>query len=225
MGPASWAPGRATGPAPPFRSAPAQKATPPALVRMSASSASSALNVSTASNSSCATSALTALRASGRLIVTTRARSRVSVRTAGMAGTGYHNGSGRSILWPLLDERRRAMAKAGDVIENPVTGERIVFRKTAGGTNGELLQFELFLKPHGFVPVEHIHSRQEERPEVVSGSVRYRLGGEEDSLGAGGGGGVPSGVPPALWNDTDDEAHLIMEVRPALGVETALETL
>jgi hypothetical protein len=28
-----------------------------------------------------------------------------------------------------------------------------------------------------------------------------------------------------LWNDTDDEAHLIMEVRPALGVETALETM
>ena len=39
------------------------------------------------------------------------------------------------------------MAKPGDVIENPVTGERIVFRKTARETNGELLQFELLLKP------------------------------------------------------------------------------
>jgi len=117
------------------------------------------------------------------------------------------------------------MAKQGDVIENPVTGERIVFRQTSVDTSGELLQFELFLKPHGFVPVEHIHSRQEERPEVVSGSVRYRLGGKEDSLSAGEAAVLPSGIPHALWNDTDDEAHLIMEVRPALGVETALETL
>ena len=44
------------------------------------------------------------------------------------------------------------MAKQGDVIENPVTGERIVFRQTSADTNGELLQFELYLKPHGFAP-------------------------------------------------------------------------
>ena len=117
------------------------------------------------------------------------------------------------------------MAKQGDVIENPVTGERIVFRQTSVDTSGELLQFELFLKPHGFVPGEHIHSRQEERPEVVSGSVRYRLGGKEDSLSAGEAAVLPSGIPHTLWNDTDDEVHLIMEVRPALDVETALETM
>ena len=117
------------------------------------------------------------------------------------------------------------MAKQGDVIENPVTGERIVFRKTAGDTNGDLLQFDLFLRPHGFVPVEHIHARQGERVEVVSGTVRYRLGGQEDGLSAGEAAVLPSGIPHALWNDTDDEAHLIMEVRPALDVETALETM
>ena len=40
------------------------------------------------------------------------------------------------------------MAREGDVIENPVSGARIVFRKTARNTNGELLQFDLFFKPH-----------------------------------------------------------------------------
>src|SRR3989337_3757546 len=98
------------------------------------------------------------------------------------------------------------MAKQGVVIENPVTGERIVFRQTSVDTNGELLQFELFLKPHGFVPAEHIHSRQEERPEVVSGRVRYRLGGKADSLSAREAAVLPSGIPHTLWNDTDDEA-------------------
>ena len=117
------------------------------------------------------------------------------------------------------------MARQGDVIENPVTGERIVFRKTAQDTNGELLQFDLFLKPHGFVPVEHIHSRQEERVEVASGSVRYRLGGKEESLGAGQAAVLPPNIRHTLWNDTDDDAHIIMEVRPALIVEAALETI
>ena len=77
------------------------------------------------------------------------------------------------------------MAHAGDTIENPATGERIVFRKTAADTGGELLLFDLFLKPHGFVPTVHIHLRQEERVEVVSGSVRYRLGGRAYGLAAG----------------------------------------
>jgi hypothetical protein len=33
------------------------------------------------------------------------------------------------------------MARAGDIIENPGTGERIVFRKTAADANGELLRW------------------------------------------------------------------------------------
>jgi len=119
----------------------------------------------------------------------------------------------------------RAMARAGDVIENPVTGERIVFRQTAQDTNGELLQFDLFFRPHGFVQVEHIHPRQEERAEVVSGSARYRLGGKERSLGAGEAAVLPPDIPHTLWNDGDDEAHLLMEVRLALKMETALETV
>ena len=117
------------------------------------------------------------------------------------------------------------MAKQGDVIENPKTGERIVFRQTAQDTNGELLQFDLFLKPHGFVPVEHIHSQQEERVEVISGSAGYRLGGKEESLSAGQAAVLPLRISHTLWNDTDDETHLVMEVRPALSMETVLETL
>jgi len=117
------------------------------------------------------------------------------------------------------------MAKQGDVIENPVTGERIVFRRTAAETGGELIEFELFLKPHGFVPFEHVHSRQEERVEVVLGSVRYRLGGQEEGLTAGQAKALPPGIAHILWNNSDDEAHLRMEVRPALEMETLLETV
>jgi hypothetical protein len=41
------------------------------------------------------------------------------------------------------------MIRAGDTIENPVTGERIVFHQTSRETNGEAVVFETFVEPHG----------------------------------------------------------------------------
>src|SRR3990172_12874214 len=79
----------------------------------------------------------------------------------------------------LLNGRGCRMAQGGDSIDNPVTGQRVIFRKRAGDTGGELLQFELFMKPHGPRMLEHVHPRQEELLEVVAGAVRYRLGGAE----------------------------------------------
>src|SRR3982074_1104357 len=52
------------------------------------------------------------------------------------------------------------MAYAGQIIENPVSGERITFRKTAAETNGELLEFDLGLTPDGHVPGMHVHPAQ-----------------------------------------------------------------
>ena len=117
------------------------------------------------------------------------------------------------------------MAQGGDSIDNPVTGQRVIFRKRAGDTGGELLQFELFMKPHGPRMLEHVHPRQEELVEVVAGAVRYRLGGAERLLSPGEAVALPPGVPHTLWNGGDDEAHVVFEVRPALETETAFETL
>jgi quercetin dioxygenase-like cupin family protein len=77
------------------------------------------------------------------------------------------------------------MVQSGHVIENPVTGERITFLRTAAKTNGELLQLMLSVKPRGFVAAEHEHPRQEERFEVVSGRMRFRIRGIERVVGAG----------------------------------------
>ena len=49
------------------------------------------------------------------------------------------------------------MINAGDSIENPVTGERIVFRQTSGETNGEAVVVECFVKPDGAVAAAHVH--------------------------------------------------------------------
>ena len=68
------------------------------------------------------------------------------------------------------------MAHTGQVIENPVSGERIIFRRTAAEPRGSLLEFDLFLRPDGKVPGSHVHPVLEERFRVLAGEVRFRLG-------------------------------------------------
>ena len=68
------------------------------------------------------------------------------------------------------------MIHAGDTIENPVTGERIVFRQTSRETNGQAVVIETFVQPNGFVAAAHVHPSQEERFEILRGSVGFRIG-------------------------------------------------
>lgn len=116
------------------------------------------------------------------------------------------------------------MAKAGDILEHPVTGERIIFRKTANDTGGELLQAELIVKPHGFVAAEHIHPVQEEKFEVIRGCVKFRLNSVEREVCTGEIAIVPPRTPHIWWNDGDVEAHVLVDVRPALRTEEFFET-
>jgi hypothetical protein len=71
------------------------------------------------------------------------------------------------------------MARSGQTIENPTTRERIVFQQTARDTSGALMVADLFVGRGGFVAVEHVHPRQEERLIVKRGAIRFRLAGRE----------------------------------------------
>ena len=64
----------------------------------------------------------------------------------------------------------------GYTLDNPVTGERFTFTDTAASTDGELLAFDLDLRPGGAVPIAHVHPIQSERFEVLEGEMRFRLG-------------------------------------------------
>jgi mannose-6-phosphate isomerase-like protein (cupin superfamily) len=118
------------------------------------------------------------------------------------------------------------MARAGQTIEGGVqAGGRIVFRKTARDTNGELLQYDRYMRGGGWLPKAHVHPYQEERFEVLSGTARLRVSGQERDIGAGETVTVPAGAPHIWGNPGEEEAHLIIEFRPALSMETFLETL
>ena len=117
------------------------------------------------------------------------------------------------------------MIRAGDVIENPITGERIVFRKTSRETGGQAVVIETYVQPNGFVAAAHAHPDQEERFEVLSGEVGFRIGREKTVAGPGQRFVVPAGTPHKFWNAGDDVAHFVCEVRPALQFESLLETM
>jgi mannose-6-phosphate isomerase-like protein (cupin superfamily) len=116
------------------------------------------------------------------------------------------------------------MAKAGDTIESPPTGARIRFLKTARDTNGELLQIDDVMQGGGRVAIEHVHPYIEERFEILSGTARFSMRGQQRDVGAGETVVVPAGTPHVWGNPHNDEVHLIIEFRPALRMEEWFET-
>ena len=117
------------------------------------------------------------------------------------------------------------MIHAGDVIENPVTGERLVFRKTSRQTNGEAVVLEAFVKPNGFVAAAHMHPYQTERFEIESGTLAFEVSGEQIVAGPGETVIVPPKSSHKFWNAGETEAVFVCEVRPALQFERLLETM
>jgi len=117
------------------------------------------------------------------------------------------------------------MARPSDVIENPVTGERMTFLKTQADTGGELLRLELQVRPHGFVLGEHIHAVQEERYDVREGWLTFKLNGVIRRAGPGERVVIPAGTRHSWWNAEDESALAILELQPALNTETIFETL
>jgi quercetin dioxygenase-like cupin family protein len=116
------------------------------------------------------------------------------------------------------------MAHAGQIIQNPVSGERIEFLRTAADTDGELLEFELDLAPDGRVPGAHVHPEQEERFHVLEGTMKFRLGMRTIVAEAGDSVVVPAGRVHKFTNAGDGRARARVEVVPALDMEDLLCT-
>ena len=120
---------------------------------------------------------------------------------------------------PSSDLLHRPAVEPGQTLENPVTGERFTFLHTAASTGGELLAFELGLKPGGAVPIPHVHPIQTERFEVVAGRMRFRVGFRHVIAEAGDVVEVAPGVMHGFANAGDEDARVLVEVRPALAME------
>jgi quercetin dioxygenase-like cupin family protein len=116
------------------------------------------------------------------------------------------------------------MAYAGQTLENPVTGERITFLKTAADTGGEYCEIDLQLTPDGAVPGTHVHPKQEERFEVIAGTMKFRLGLRKIVAGPGEVVVVPPGAVHNFANAGDETARVRVRMTPALKMEELFET-
>ena len=117
------------------------------------------------------------------------------------------------------------MIRPGERLENPVTGEVLIFHETAAQSDGELVRVETIVEPDGFVAATHVHPSQTERFDVLEGTVEFYVGGETVRASAGDEVVVQPGTPHRFRNDGDEEARFLLEVRPALKFESLIETM
>ena len=100
---------------------------------------------------------------------------------------------------------------ATQVSDRPATQDRVIVLKSAEETAGELFRCEYIARVVSPAPRDHIHTHQEERLEVVEGTVRCRVAGREYVLERGSVMVIPPGTPHAVWND--DHARLALDFR------------
>jgi quercetin dioxygenase-like cupin family protein len=117
------------------------------------------------------------------------------------------------------------MVRPGDELIDPIRGQRLIFRRTAQGTNGELVEVEAFYQPTSVAPPAHLHPQQEECFEVLSGSITVRLNGQENRYHAGETFCIPAGIAHEMWNGSKAETHLRWQTRPALHTDAFFEIM
>lgn len=116
------------------------------------------------------------------------------------------------------------MAQPGDVIEHPITRERVTFLTTTAETGGAFVRGELAVAPGGFVSLAHVHPLQEERFAVRSGILTIVVDGAERRLGPGESISIPAGTPHEWRNADPIEMVAIVEFHPALNAEECFES-
>ena len=115
---------------------------------------------------------------------------------------------------------------AGDVVWNPLSGEKAVIVQSADESGGARLVADFAVEAGGFVPGgEHVHDHCTEHFEVRAGRIVFALDGQERTLEAGDRLAVAPGTPHRWWNDGEDEVQIRVRVEPALRFEEAILTV
>ena len=81
--------------------------------------------------------------------------------------------------------------------------------------SAEALEVEGAWAPGGSPPPKHFHPAQSERFEVLEGTLRARVGGNEHELGVGDTLEVPAGAIHQMWNEGEGTARAIWRTEPA----------
>ncbi len=95
-------------------------------------------------------------------------------------------------------------------------GRDLIFKVTGDDTNGAFDYFVVGVAPHGGPPL-HVHHRQEETIHVVKGRFKVRIGESLFYCDEGDFAYLPSQVPHAFLNVTDEPGEIIVVYTPGGG--------
>jgi mannose-6-phosphate isomerase-like protein (cupin superfamily) len=113
--------------------------------------------------------------------------------------------------------------RAGDVVWNPLSGEKALIVESAEETGGARIVCDLAVEAGGFVPGgEHVHDHCAEHFEVQAGRIAFVVDGEERMLTAGQQVSVSPGTWHRWWNAGEDEVRARVRVEPALSFQDAI---
>jgi quercetin dioxygenase-like cupin family protein len=115
------------------------------------------------------------------------------------------------------------MASRSPSIDDPLTGQHLTFTHTANDTRGTSVRAVVRLEPAGYVP-RHLHLRQDEKLEVLTGSIRLHTGGTSRLLAAGDTATVPRRHLHRVANAGASEASFVLEVYPARHIESTIRS-
>ena len=95
-------------------------------------------------------------------------------------------------------------------------GRDLIFKVTGDDTGGAFDYFIVEIAPKGGPPL-HVHYKQEETIHVLKGRYKVQIGDEISYLEEGGFAYLPSNVPHAFLNLTDEPGEIIVVYTPGGG--------
>ena len=95
-------------------------------------------------------------------------------------------------------------------------GRDLIFKVTGEDTGGAFDYFIVEVAPHGGPPL-HVHHKQEETIHVMKGRYKIRIGDEIFHCEEGGFAYLPSRVPHAFLNLTDEPGEIVVVYTPGGG--------
>lgn len=116
----------------------------------------------------------------------------------------------------MLTREYMVLAPGGGLRLQSGPGRDLIFKVTGEDTGGAFDYFIVEVAPKGGPPL-HVHHVQEETIHVLKGRFKVRIGEEIFRLDEGGFAYLPSKVPHAFLNLTDEQGEIIVVYTPGGG--------
>ena len=116
----------------------------------------------------------------------------------------------------VTTSQRKVLAPGEGLRLQSGPGRDLIFKVTGEDTGGAFDYFIVEVAPHGGPPL-HVHHNQEETIHVLKGRYKIRIGDEIFYSQEGGFAYLPSRVPHAFLNLTDEPGEIVVVYTPGGG--------